>query len=275
MDNVNSVALVSVLEQVQHHHFTHALQGLLPPTVNAHKMKHVLDVHSHIGTWAIDLALAYPHVTIIGLESDPRAVELARNSTLAGNIDRVHFYEANLHSPLQLADNTFDFVHLFLSQPLFRAAEWPSFLEECYRVLRPGGVVNLVNVTLGPGSSHSYQRFSALIDQMLCMMGYGFAEHTGTSAPGVYFATLLRQAGFVEDGYLLRPVNLGGWNNPGGRACCQLFLRGLKDSKDALVGHNLVSDAEFDALIAQKEIDILEADFCATAVLISAFATKK
>lgn len=275
MDSADNLALVSVLEQVQHHHFTRALNGLLPPTVNAHKLKQVLDLNCHVGSWAFDLALAYPTVVVTGVDSDPKAIELARNNTIAGKINRVRFFEADLHAPLMFNDASFDFVHFFLSQPIFRPGEWPAFLAECMRVLKPGGTINLVNVTLGPGSSASYQRFALLIDQLLRALGYGFSDQPGTAAPGVYFVRLLQQAGFSAVGYLARAVNLGGWNNSGGRACCQLFLRDLLKTKDSLVSQHLLSDEEFDALIAQKEKDIVEEDFCATAALLSAFAIKK
>jgi SAM-dependent methyltransferase len=176
---------------------------------------------------------------------------------------------------LNLQDETFDLVHVFSSQPLFRPHEWPHFLEECKRVLKPGGVINLLSVTLGPGSGSAYQRFRSLIDQLLQVTGYGFADKPGTGTPAVYFVRMLNAAGFCESKYLLRPINLGGWNNTGGQACYQLFLKNLARTKGWLVQHQLISSDEFDALLAQQEKDILEADFCAMAALISAFAIKR
>jgi len=275
MENLHSGAMVSVLEQAQHHHVMHCLEGLLPPIIDVYKLKQVLDVNCHGGAWAVELALAYPGVMVTGLDSDPEAIEIARHKAMTAQLQRVRFYEANLTVPLKLQDETFDLVHLFTSQPLFHPNEWPHFLHECKRVLKPTGVINLVNVTLGPGSSHAYQRFCVLIDQLWRVMGYGFSDKPGTATPGVYFVRMLNEAGFNKSSYDIRPINLGGWNNPGGKACYQLFLKNLLKTRKPLIQYNLISGDEFDALIAQTEMDIVETDFCAMVALISAFAVKR
>lgn len=275
MDSVKSLAVISVLEQVQHHHMIHALQGLLPPLINAYKLKQVLDVNCHVGSWAIDLALAYPGVTVTGLDRDPEAITLARESADAGNLKNIRFYEADLHPPLNFKDETFDFVRLFANQPLFRPDDWVPFLQECRRVMKPGASINLIYKVFGPGSSYAYQSFVVLLDQLFRAMGHGFSDKPGTSTAGVYFCRLLKQAGFTDSSYRIHPVSLGGWNNPGGRACSQLLLRGVLEAKDLFLQHNVVSREEFDTLIDQTEKDMADVEFCATAALISTFATKR
>lgn len=45
---------------------------------------------------------------------------------------------------LPYPDNTFDFIHLRLMIVAFRATEWPVMLAEIFRVLKPGGLLGLV-----------------------------------------------------------------------------------------------------------------------------------
>lgn len=274
MEDSSNLAPMSVLEQVQHYHLTQALQGLLPPTIDAHKLKQVLDLNCQIGAWAIDLALAYPGVVVTGLDSDSRAIDVARRNTGAGSIKNVLFYEADLREMLSLREDTFDLVHLFTSQPLLRPGEWPSLLQECMRVMKPGATINLVYKIFGPGSSDAYQRCFVLIDQLFRTTGLSFSDKPGTFAQGVYFCRLLQQAGFTASNYIIRPVDLGGWNNPGGRACSRLWLKKLLELKKLFIQLDMISSEELDELIVQTEKDIGEVDFCATAALISVFATK-
>src|SRR5947209_2249705 len=95
IENPDTVALVSALEPMVHHYFTRLLQGLLPLTINPHRLKQVLDVNCHIGTWAMDLAGAYPGVTVTGLDHNKQFIDLARRSVEVSNLSQAHFYETD------------------------------------------------------------------------------------------------------------------------------------------------------------------------------------
>src|SRR5436305_2951553 len=111
-ENPDTVALVSALEPMMHHYFTRVLHGLLPPTINPHKLKQVLDVNCHIGTWALDLADAYPGVIVTGLDTNKQFIDLARRNVEVSNLSQVHFYETNFSQPLGFVDGFFDGVHM-------------------------------------------------------------------------------------------------------------------------------------------------------------------
>lgn len=271
-----SAASLSVLGQTQHHHFTHSLGGLLPVQVNPRQIKQVLDLNCQAGFWAIDLALAYPGVTVTGVDSDPSAIALARQSTTVERMNRVRFYQADLHQTLNFEDDSFDFVHFLMTFPLFRPPKWASFLKECLRVMKPGAGINLVGFSLGLNSSEAGRRLSLLVDTLLYKQGFSFSDKPmGSWTPGVHFCRLLQEAGFPRCSYFIAAADLGGWNNPQGRSSCQLFLYHALRSKGLFLKHALLSSEEFDALMAQARQDILEVDFCAAGVLISAFAVKE
>lgn len=274
MEKSPSTTLTGVLEQALHHHFTHALHGLLPSAINAHKLKQVLDIHCRIGAWAIDVALGYPGVTVIGLDSNEQLIDMARRSAEIGNVQHVRFFTATPFEGFAFDDNSFDFVHLSMAMTLFRPNEWHTFLRECLRVLKPGGHINIVSLSLGPGSSDAYQRLLIMIDKLLVLQGYGFSTIPGTTSPGVHLAYLTREAGFADVTYEIRPVNLGGWNNPAGRACCQLLLNDIRRLKLYFLEYKLLSSEDFDLLIEQKQKDIAEPDFCAMGALISVLGQK-
>ncbi len=272
IESAQESALVAVLEQVMHHHLTQAQQGLLPSTVSPYKLKHVLDINCRIGAWAIDLALSYPGIHVTGLDGDDMFIDLARRNAEIGAVSRARFYESHPLKPLPLADASFDFIHSLQLSPVFRPQEWPFFLSECKRVMKPGAAITLVSLSIGPTSSDAYQRLLLLSDALLRKLGYGFSEYAGTSTPGVHLFRLLKEAGFANASYTIHPVNFGGPGNPGGRACCQLLAGIAKKQKPLMLEHNMIGVEEFDALLQEKQRDIGEAHYCTTGALISAIA---
>lgn len=275
MDNPDSIALMSVLEQTLHKHFTHALQGLLPPTLTSLKLKHVLDISCHTGAWAIDLALAYPGVTVLGLDREQSLIEVARRNAEIGNVRHVRFYQVSSWDAFAFPENSFDLIHMSVPGPLLHPAEWSRFLSYCRGILRPNGKINLVGLSLGPGSSEAYQRMCVAIDKVLLEQDYGFSTNPGTTTPGVYFPRLLREANFDDVTYLIRPINLGGPNNLEGRTCCRLIFLQVKRIKHVFLQYQVLQSDEFDTLIAQTLEDSMRPDFCAFGALLSAVAIKR
>ena len=265
-------ALIAVLEQVMHHHLTQAQRGLLPSAIPSHKLKQVLDINCRIGAWAIDLALSYPGVNVTALDGDAAFIDLARRNAEIGAVSHARFYESHPLKRLPLADASFDFVHSLQLAPVFRPHEWPFFLSECKRVMKPGAAIALVSLSIGPTSSDAYQRLLKLFDALLLKIGYGFSEHSGTGTPGVHLFRMLKEAGFVNASYTIHPVNFGGANNPGGRACCQLLVGIAKKQKPLFLEHQMIGSEEFDALLLEKQHDIGEANYCTTGALITAIA---
>lgn len=272
IESAHESALVAVLEQVMHHHLTQAQRGLLPSAIPPHKLKNVLDINCRIGAWAIDLALSYPGVHVTALDGDATFIDLARRNAEIGAVSRARFYESHPLKRLALADANFDFVHSLQLSPVFRPQEWPFFLSECRRVMKPGGAIAIVSLSIGPTSSDAYQHLLSLFDALLLKLGYGFSEYSGTGTPGVHLFRLLKEAGFVNASYTIHPVNFGGPGNPGGRACCQLLAGIAKKQKPLFLEHQLIGAEEFDALLLEKQHDIGEADYCTTGALISAIA---
>lgn len=58
--------------------------------------------------------------------------------------ENVTFQQHNLLDGLPYDDNTFDFVHMRQLIVALRASEWPAILVEIRRVLKPGGLVQLM-----------------------------------------------------------------------------------------------------------------------------------
>ncbi len=271
-DSTQESARAAVLEQVLHHHFTHAQRGLLQPTILPNKLKQVLDLNCRVGAWAMDMALSYPNLSVTGLDSDALFINIARRNAEVCGLKRVRFYEARSLKRLSLGDATFDFVHSLQLAPMFRPDEWPLFLKECRRVMKSGAAITITSLSIGPTSSEAYQRLLLLFDSLQSKLGYSFSERPGTATSGVHLFRLLRDAGFANVSYTMYPVDFGGANNPGGRASCQLLAGIAEKNKAVFLEYNLIGSEEFDALLLQKQQDAACEDYCTTGALLSVTA---
>lgn len=275
MEYRDTATQISILEQAEHYQFTHALQGLLPSKVQAQHLKNVLDLHCRTGRWALDFAQTYPHVNVTGMDQMPEVITLARRSASVGGLSRTQFYMAKLNEPLLLASSTFDHVHCFGFRYSLSPPHWLPLLSECKRVMRPGASMHLLSFMPGLTSSTAFQHLWQLTDDLTTLINYDFIKGLKHSSPGVYFCSLLREAGFTDIQYELYPLDMGGWEDPQNRSCCQLFYNDLLVTRKMFIQNQLVGEAEFDELLDQYQRDFFSADFCGGGALISTFALKK
>jgi ubiquinone/menaquinone biosynthesis C-methylase UbiE len=56
----------------------------------------------------------------------------------------VSFQVGNVLGRLPFSDNTFDFVNIRLFIIALKKQEWPIVVQEIYRILKPGGYIQMV-----------------------------------------------------------------------------------------------------------------------------------
>lgn len=95
--------------------------------------------------------------------------------------------------------NSLDLVNARFLVVALPAAVWPSFLAECTRLLRPGGILRLSEmVDPGVTTSPAFERMQRLLFQMMYQRGYGFAPDAGGFGITTVLPRLMRNAGYPE-----------------------------------------------------------------------------
>ncbi|OAD69066.1 hypothetical protein PHYBLDRAFT_150063 [Phycomyces blakesleeanus NRRL 1555(-)] len=97
----------------------------------------ILDIGCGSGSWVMDVAIDNPctHITGIDIADIFPAIIRPKNAD---------FKLVNVLDGLPFPDATFDFVHMRLLIVAFRINEWDKVIDEIYRVLKPGGLIQLV-----------------------------------------------------------------------------------------------------------------------------------
>ncbi|ORZ11941.1 S-adenosyl-L-methionine-dependent methyltransferase [Absidia repens] len=94
----------------------------------------VLDCGCGPGTWIMDVATDYPNCQLTGIDISDVFPTTIRPPN-------VQFEIGNVLSRLPYEDNTFDFINLRFFILALRKNEWSTTLQELYRILKPGGVI--------------------------------------------------------------------------------------------------------------------------------------
>lgn len=103
----------------------------------------ILDLGCGPGSWCIDLAQKYPRIEVIGVDSEdmfPSQHNLPSNCQL-----RV----CNaLNGLSEFPDGSFDVIHIRFMVLSFTGEEYPQVVKDCWRLLKPGGYLEILETDL-------------------------------------------------------------------------------------------------------------------------------
>ncbi|KAI7901596.1 S-adenosyl-L-methionine-dependent methyltransferase [Cokeromyces recurvatus] len=97
----------------------------------------VLDLGCGPGTWLMDVATEYPTSQFIGVDM----CDIFPSNIRPPNVS---FQTGNALERLPFPDNTFDLVNVRLFILALMKYEWSTVIKEIYRVLKPGGFVQMI-----------------------------------------------------------------------------------------------------------------------------------
>lgn len=110
--------------------------------VNISPGARVLDCGTGTGAWALEAAEHLP-VTV-----EVHGIDLSSNNFPTSHPPNVHFSLASVTNLPQDWAESFDFINQRLLFSALLREQWPQALSEMYRVLKPGGAVQLVEMDL-------------------------------------------------------------------------------------------------------------------------------
>jgi ubiquinone/menaquinone biosynthesis C-methylase UbiE len=154
---------------VQHYLFKLAAGGLYRAPLHTIMPHNILDVACGTGAWAREMALKFPQAQVIGFDLDASLPERAAEVLGPGgqSPQNFRFQVADALQPFPFDVGMFDFVHARLISPFVPIARWPDVVREMVRVLRPGGIIELVDHQTAPHTpSPAYNRFLAAVGKL-------------------------------------------------------------------------------------------------------------
>ncbi len=239
---------------------TAGMGGLFSERFDLAGIHRLLDVACGPGGWALQVALRYPEIEVVGIDVSRTMIDYATAQAQQQGLDNVSFRVMDIRQALDFPDASFDLVNArFIN--FLPAAAWPPLMQEFGRITRPGAVVRLTESEWWYYStSPALETLNALLIRALKQQGDSFSQSGRFTGVLPLLGRLLREAGCVTVHYQPHVIDysFGTEVSEGFRhdaaAVFHLF-------QPFLVKTGVATQEEVSQLYAQMQIDMQQKDF--------------
>lgn len=268
-------AIMSAL-QFQHKLFLREMKGhLLPTAIPLDHVHSVMDFICGPGSWCMDFSKKYPEKQVCGVDINHTIIGHARENAAQSTAKNLSFTVVDRQRALPFPDESFDLIHLQNGTTLFTLEQWPNIMAEMARLLKPGGWLNLVDFEMGPASQPALDRVLTFLGQILARMGRSVAADGKSPLTGSTLGPQrMTQQSFTDIKYELYPVDLGGWNNPVGRAYLAWSVVRPEMIFYLAERTEISNREELQALLREMQRELRQIGFCGVGMLLSSFGRK-
>jgi ubiquinone/menaquinone biosynthesis C-methylase UbiE len=278
-DNVNAAAIDYTTEiallMYRDHMLTRAMGGIFPEQEPSDLIgcRTVLDIGSGPGSWVVEVAHAYPEMKIVGIDINETMVKFATAHALSQGLQNVHFETMDATRPLDFATNSFDIINARIMQECMCKEIWPSFLQECLRITRPGGIIRLTEGDWGVTSSPACERLLSTLARATYLDGRSFSVDGRQMGIIPMLSKLLIQAGFTNVKRKIYPFDYS-FGMELHEPTYQIMMVSLRLLEPLVIKHAQLTSQEFVHLYNQTMREMLLDDFCGLGQLVTAYGRK-
>jgi len=168
------------------------VEGLSP-------LNNILDMACGPGGWVLDVAFEHPNVDVAGVDISKIMIDYAGARMQSQQIPNASFGVMDITQPLDFADGSFDLVNARFLFSVLLQEQWPVFIAECTRLLRPGGILRLTELFDG-GSTNSpaKEQLHLFFCQALQRVNHGFSVTGRNIGVTIMLPRFLRGAGYQQ-----------------------------------------------------------------------------
>ncbi|RUP46821.1 S-adenosyl-L-methionine-dependent methyltransferase [Jimgerdemannia flammicorona] len=220
---------------MQHYMVKFVFDGNYEPQVKGvlKKDARILDVACGSATWILEMATEFPECEFHGIDISPIfPLEIKPVNT--------NFTVANVLEGIPYSDNHFDLVSMRMTIWCWNDDYWPAILAEMYRVVKPGGYVQLLEPDdtlwrVEPEKQEVWKRWNRWHTNI------GRDVHIGRR---IY--KFIQASGFesVQRRYMSTPCN---WGGPVGQLCRETWTGLMMASAPRIARLIGYSEKEFEA----------------------------
>jgi ubiquinone/menaquinone biosynthesis C-methylase UbiE len=248
---------------------TSSMGGIMVGIPSDLVLQNVLDLACGPGGWVLDMAFKHRayRVEVAGVDISQQMISYANARARTQQLPNASFGVMDITEPLDFSDGTFDLINArFLVGVLKGEQQWIALLKECLRLLRPGGMLRLVESDgLMVSTSRSLARLQRHLLRAMHERGYGFAMDAGdTLSVTPVLSRMLRQAGFAPHALMPWIFDFSHespyWSE--GFHLCEVTYQ--LAAQQHLLDSLLMDSAEsMDILIRDMLIEMMQTNFCA------------
>ena len=252
---------------------TRNMHGPLSECSDTSSLHTVLDLACGPGGWVLDLAHEHPEIQVTGVDIDKDMIKYARAFARTQKRSNATFEVMNILEPLAFADNSFDLVNARYIYGFMPQAAWTPLLQECRRILRPGGILRLTEPEWPISTSAACDRLTEMFTHALYLAGRSFSptgRHVGITPKLGYF---LRQARFERVQSVAHVLDYSAGTSEHATYSNVLLLT-FQLLQPFLLQWKVATQEELTQLIQQAQIEMLAEDFCGVCYYLTVWGYK-
>lgn len=258
----------------QDHLINQGMGGLLSEQSNdLSGIRRILDMGCGPGGWALEMAFTHPEIEVIGFDISQAMIDYARTRAQVLGLHNAHFHVMDMMQPLDFPDNYFDLVNgRFI---LFIPADTiPKLLQECMRVVRPGGIIRLTESEwTAPSTSSAMEQLLGLIGRAMKRAGQSFSPSGNLVNITPMLRSFLRKAGCINIQHKAHVIDYSS-GEPVHDAFCKDFTTVYQLMQPFMVGMGVATQEEVERLNRQMQVEMLQDDFHAIMFILTAWGEK-
>jgi ubiquinone/menaquinone biosynthesis C-methylase UbiE len=246
---------------------TKGLEDLFPATFDTASARTILDLGCGPGGWVQEVAFAYPQLEVTGMDISQSMVAYATMQAKVQGLENAHFTMGDLLEPLNFPDESFDLVNARLIAFLPKEA-WPRLMQECRRILRPGGTICLTEMewlTNSPACEKLYSMFT----RSLKLAGQGFSPDGRLIGITPMLGSFLQGAGF-QNSYLSAHVLDFSYGTQAFESIYENWKTLYKSLQPFILSLGVGTQEEMDEAYQQMHVEMLLETFRGLIFMVSA-----
>jgi ubiquinone/menaquinone biosynthesis C-methylase UbiE len=253
---------------------TKAMGGVLPERHDIALMNRVLDIACGPGGWLLDLVTQYPHIQGFGVDISHLMMEYASTLAISQQITNVQFQVMDITQLLQFPESSFDLINGRLMTGFLFTHQWPTLIQACKRILKPGGILRFTEAEWGYTNSLAFDTLQGKLGSIaLHKAGHSFSPNGRTVGTTNVLRLLLRKAGFEDIQYKAHAIDYS-TGTEYHDSNIQNMLVFHKLYQPFLAQMQVATMEELQRLYEQFEQEVQEEDFCAVDYFLTVWGTK-
>jgi ubiquinone/menaquinone biosynthesis C-methylase UbiE len=252
---------------------TKIMGGLLSEQSDLSNIHDILDIACGPGGWVLGVADTYRYIHVVGIDISPKMIEYARALAKAQKLENVEFQVMNALKPLNFPNDSFDIVNARFISAFMPPNAWPTLIQDCLRVCRPGGIIRLTEGETAISNSSATEKVAEMFNLAMKLAGQSLSPGGRQLGVTPMLERFLRDAGCENVQSKAHVLNFSagmeahnGWyqNSMVGTQLVQPFL----------VRTGVTTPQEFGPLYQQMLREIQEDWFCGIQFLLTAWGQK-
>ncbi len=253
---------------------TKEMGGVFPADLDLSQIHLVLDLACGPGGWASEVARAYPQIDVVGVDISQKMIRYAQAHAKTQGLDNVSFQVMDLLKPFEFPDDAFEFVNARFISPFMPKDAWPTFLRECLRITRPGGVVRLTDGEWEYSTGEASEKIADLLTRATWLAGKSFSPDGKRFGTTLVLRQFMREAGLTNLQHQAYALDYS-YGTEAYETFYQEFVIGTPLLLPFLQGIGVTTKEEFDRLYEQMVEEMQEPAFRGSWFFLSVCGTKR